>query len=67
MICECLEDKMGQTNVDNGGIVCEGLDGSKHSISIVHVIVWIKIHYSETFALLEQLMLVRRSWEISSD
>jgi hypothetical protein len=39
MICECLEDKMGQTNVDNGGIVCEGLDGSKHSISIVHVIV----------------------------
>lgn len=67
MICECLEDKMGERNVDNEGIVGEGLEGSKYSIRIVHVIFWIKNHYSETFALLEQLMLVRWSWEISSD
>lgn len=38
MICECLEDKMGERNVDNEGIVGEGLEGSKYSIRIVHVI-----------------------------
>lgn len=67
MFCECLEDKIGERNVENEGIACEGLEGIKHPIRIVHVIFWIKNHYSETFALLEKFMLVRWSWEISSN